>query len=339
MDVESGSLIIYDSPDGGAKVEVIFGGEDAFLTQRTMADLFGVDVRTINDHLKNIFSSGELNETATIRKYRIVQNEGGRQVKRWVTFYNLDGIISVGYRVNSSKATQFRIWATKTLKEFMVKGYVLDTEKLKNGTRFGKDYFNELLEKIREIRASERYFYQKLTDLYAQGSVDYDSTSETTHNFFSTVQNKLHFAITGFTAAEIIKNRADANKEHMGLTTWKASPNGKILKSDVTIAKNYLSVEEVEQLNRIVSMYLDFAELRASRQIVMTMNDWIAKLNAFLSFNDYDILHDLGKVSAAVASELAESEYEKFRKIQDHNYFSDFDKTIQSKLNETNEKS
>jgi len=339
MDVESGSLIIYDSPDGGAKVEVIFGGEDAFLTQRTMADLFGVDVRTINDHLKNIFSSGELNETATIRKYRIVQNEGGRQVKRWVTFYNLDGIISVGYRVNSSKATQFRIWATKTLKEFMVKGYVLDTEKLKNGTRFGKDYFNELLEKIREIRASERYFYQKLTDLYAQGSVDYDSTSETTHNFFATVQNKLHFAITGFTAAEIIKNRADANKEHMGLTTWKASPNGKILKSDVTIAKNYLSVEEVEQLNRIVSMYLDFAELRASRQIVMTMNDWIAKLNAFLSFNDYDILHDLGKVSAAVASELAESEYEKFRKIQDHNYFSDFDKTIQSKLNETNEKS
>jgi hypothetical protein len=290
--------------------------------------LFGVEVQTINYHLKEIFKSGELEEVATIRKIRIVQTEGNREVAREVDFYNLDAIIAVGYRVNSYQATQFRIWATKTLKEFIIKGFVLDDERLKQGRHFGKDYFDELLERIREIRASERRFYQKITDLYAQCSIDYDPKSETTALFYKTVQNKLEWAITGQTAAEIIASRTDADKPNMGLSTWKNAPVGKILKSDVSVAKNYLSESELSALNRIVTMYLDYAENQAARQIPMRMQDWIEKLDAFMRFNEYDILQDAGKVSHEVAKALAEKAYEQYRIQQDENYESDFDKEI-----------
>jgi hypothetical protein len=279
--------------------------------------------------LGNIYKSNELQREATVRKIRTVQNEGEREVARNLEFYNLDAIISVGYRVNSHQATQFRIWATKTLKEFIIKGFVLDDERLKQGKKlFGKDYFDELLERIREIRASERRFYQKITDIYAECSIDYQPKSEITQLFYKTVQNKMHWAITGQTAAEIISSRAKAELPNMGLTTWKNSPKGKVLKSDVSVAKNYLNQKEIDELNRIVTMYLDYAENQAARQIPMTMKDWVEKLDAFLQFNDYSVLKNAGSISAEIAKELATKEFEKFRVIQDEDYESDFDKEV-----------
>ena len=319
-------IIFYSSPGGLTKVEVHFEEETFWLTQRRIAELFGVDVRTINEHLQNIFSSGELERESTIRKFRIVQIEGGRDVERELDHYSLDVIIAVGYRVNSKQATLFRIWATNTLKEFIIKGFVLDDERLKQGKRFGKDYFDELLERIREIRASERRFYLKITDLYEQASIDYDPKAEITRTFFATVQNKLHWAVSGKTAAEIIAERADASKPSMGLTNWKNAPGGKILKSDIGTAKNYLIETEIKELERIVTMYLDYAELRASRQMPMKMADWVERLNAFIQFNGYEVLDNPGKVSAEVAKKLADEQYEKFRVKQDEAFESDFER-------------
>lgn len=321
-------IIIYSTPTGNVKVEVIFNDETFWLTQKRMAELFGVESNTITYHLKEIFKSGELATDATTRKIRVVQKEGNREVNRSTDFYNLDAIIAVGYRVNSFQATQFRIWATKTLKEFIVKGFVLDDERLKQGKSFGKDYFDELLDRIREIRASERRFYLKITDIYEQCSIDYSKDAEVTQTFFKTVQNKLHFAISGKTAAQIIAERASADKPHMGLQTWKNAPTGKVLKGDISIAKNYLIEKEIKELERVVTMYLDFAELQASRQIPMKMTDWISRLDAFLQFNEYQILKDAGKVKHEVAIKLAEKEYERFRVIQDQNFESDFDREM-----------
>jgi hypothetical protein len=325
--MKESNLILYSLPEGFVKVEVIFEEESFWLNQKRMADLFQVDVRTINEHLKNIFESGELQLDSTIRKFRIVQTEGKRKVEREIEFYHLDAIIAVGYRVNSYQATRFRIWATQTLKEYIVKGFVMDDNRLKQGKNFGKDYFDELLERIREIRASERRFYQKITDIYTLSS-DYDSNAPQTKEFFASVQNKLHWAITGKTAAEIIYFSSDATKLYMGLTNWKNSPNGKILKSDVSIAKNYLSEQHIAELNRIISAYLDLAENRALRQIVMTMNDWIVFLHSFLNLSNYPILQHLGQISAIEAKIKAESEFDKYRVIQDQNYASDFDKLL-----------
>jgi hypothetical protein len=321
-------IILYTSDSGDVKVEVMFAEETFWLPQKRMAELFGVEVHTVNYHLKEIYASGELKEEATIRKIRIVQKEGTRNVSRIIDYFNLDSIIAVGYRVNSLQATQFRIWATKTLREFMIKGFVLDDERLKQGKRFGKDYFDELLERIREIRASERRFYQKITDIYQQCSIDYNSEADITEKFFKTVQNKLHWAVTGKTAAQLIAERADSAKLKMGLQTWKNAPKGKILKSDVGIAKNYLEEKEIKELERIVSMYLDYAENQAARQIPMKMSDWINKVDAFLQFNEYDILKDAGKISHEVALKLAEGEFDKFRVVQDHEYESDFDEEV-----------
>ena len=323
---KEGEIILYTTPNGVAKVEVYFQGESFWLSQRRMAELFDVEVNTINYHLKEIYQSGELQEGATIRKFRIVQIEGGRSVTREVDFYNLDAIIAVGYRVNSLRATQFRIWATQTLREFIIKGFVLDDERLKLNKRFGPDYFDELLERIREIRASERRFYLKITDIYEQCSIDYSANADITKTFFQTVQNKLHWAITRMTAAEIIANRVNASLPNMGLTTWKNAPHGKIAKSDVAIAKNYLTEVEIKELERIVSMFLDYAENQAARQIPMKMMDWVQRLDAFLQFNEYDILQDAGRVSHEVAKQLAEDVYEQFRVVQDRSFESDFER-------------
>jgi len=331
---KEGELILYRTANDAVRVEVVYESETFWLDQRRMAELFGVDVRTVSEHLRNIYGSGELSEAATIRKLRRVRAEGNREVARDIVFYNLDAIISVGYRVNSAQATQFRIWATQTLREFIVKGFVLDDERLKLNKRFGKDYFDELLERIREIRASERRFYLKITDIYEQCSIDYDKYAEATQAFFKTVQNKLHWAVTGNTAAEIIAERADFNKPSMGLTTWKNAPTGKILKSDVSVAKNYMIEREIKELERIVSMYLDYAENQAARQIPMKMADWVAKLDAFLQFNEYEVLANAGKVSAEVAKRLAEERYEEFRVRQDRAFESDFEaevKRVESK--------
>jgi hypothetical protein len=327
--MKNSEIILYTTPQGNIKVEVLVREETVWLTQKMLAALFQTTTQNITLHLKNIYEDGELEEPATCKDFLQVQKEGNREVKRSQKFYNLDAIISVGYRVKSKVATQFRIWATKTLKEYITKGFALDDERLKQGgTLFGKDYFDELLERIREIRASERRFYQKITDIYAQCSIDYDPQAEITQLFYQTVQNKLHWAITRQTAAEIIVQRADSKKEHMGLTTWKNAPKGKILKSDITIAKNYLGEKEIRDLNRIVTMYLDFAELQAERQILMKMKDWAERLDAFLQFNQYDVLKNPGKVSAAVAKEIAEKEYDIFRIIQDRKFISDFDKEV-----------
>lgn len=320
-----GEIIFYTTPEGVTRIEVFFQDETFWLSQKHMAELFAVDVRTISEHLQNIFKSGELVEESVIRKIRITAADG----KKYLTnFYNLDAIISVGYRVNSRQATQFRIWATKTLREFIIKGFVLDDDRLKQGSRFGKDYFDELLERIREIRASERRFYLKITDIYEQCSIDYDPKAELTRAFFKTVQNKLHWAITGKTAAELIVERVDANKPNMGLTTWKNAPQGKILKSDVVIAKNYLVEAEIKELERIVSMYLDYAENQAARQIPMRMADWVQKLDAFLQFNEYEVLTNAGRVSHEVAKQLAEEQYARFRVTQDRMFESDFEREI-----------
>ncbi len=332
MDIDEskvGDLILYETPTGKIRVEVYYEDESFWLSQLQMAELFGVDVRTINYHLQGVYESEELIEAATIRNFRIVRSEGNRSVSRDILHYNLDAIISVGYRVNSSQATQFRIWATNTLREFIIKGFVLDDERLKLNTRFGTDYFEELIERIREIRASERRFYLKITDIYEQCSIDYDASAETTKTFFKTVQNKLHWAITGQTAAEIVAERADASQPAMGLKSWKNSPHGKVIKSDVGVAKNYLSEQEIKELERVVTMYLDYAENQAARRIPMKMADWIEKLDAFLAFNEYQVLNNAGNVKAAVAKRLAEEEYAKFRIKQDHEFESDFEREVQ----------
>lgn len=317
-------IIFYQGEDGNVKIEVFYREETFWMTQKKMGELFGVQRPAITKHLKNIFESGELvaDSVSSILEHTA---EDGKNYK--TTFYSLDAIIAIGYRVNSSKATKFRIWATKTLKEFIIKGFVLDDERLKQGKRFGKDYFDELLERIREIRASERRFYQKVTDIYAL-SIDYDKTDAQTRGFFTSVQNKLHWAITRKTAAEIIYTSADATRIYMGLTNWKHAPDRKILKSDVSIAKNYLSEQHIKELNRIVSAYLDLAENRAERQIPTTMEDWNSFLHQFLELSSYPILKDKGKISALEAKLKAEQEYEKFRRIQDKSYESDFDKEL-----------
>jgi hypothetical protein len=319
-------IILYATPDGNVRVEVLFESETFWLTQKKMAELFGVGVQTINHHLQEIYKTHELIEMATIRKNRIVQTEGVRTVAREVDFYNLDAIIAVGYRVNSREATQFRIWATQVLREYLIKGFVLNDERLKQGKRLGKDYFDELLERIRSIRASERRFYLKITDIYEQCSIDYNPSAEITRSFFKTVQNKLHWAITGKTAAELIAERAQASQPNMGLKTWKNAPRGRIQKADVAVAKNYLEEGEIKALERIVSMYLEYAENQASRQIPMRMAEWIEKLDAFLKFNEYDVLANAGMVSHEVAKRLAEKQYETFDIAQDRSFESDFER-------------
>ena len=329
---QSNEILLYTTPDGAVRVDVLYEDESFWLNQKKMAELFGIGVQTINHHLQEIYKSNELSEMATIRKYRIVQTEGTREVAREVDFYNLDAIIAVGYRVNSYQATQFRIWATQTLREFIVKGFVLDDERLKQGKRFGKDYFDELLERIREIRASERRFYLKITDIYEQCSIDYDRSAEITQTFFKTVQNKLHWAIAGKTAAELIAARARADQPNMGLQTWKQAPHGKILKTDIGVAKNYLAEPEIKALERVVSMYLDYAENQAARQRPMKMADWVEKLDAFLRFNEYEVLNNSGKVSHDVALKLAEEQYEPFRGMQDRSFESDFERAAKKIL-------
>ncbi|REC48742.1 MULTISPECIES: virulence RhuM family protein [Chryseobacterium] len=320
------NFIFYQTDDGKISVQVFVDNESETIwaSQKAMSEIFDINVSGITKHLKNIFEENELSETGNVQKLHIANST------KPVNFYSLDVIISVGYRINSYKATQFRRWATSILKEYLIKGFVLDEERLKQGNQlFGKDYFAELLERIREIRASERLFYQKITDIYAT-SVDYDLQSPITKEFYATVQNKLHWAIHNHTAAELIKLRASANKPNMGLTSWKnEKKGGKILKTDVSVAKNYLNEEELGELNRVVTMYLDFAENMAKRQKEMKMVDWIARLDSFLSFNEYDVLKNSGKVSATIAKRLAENEYEKFRIIQDKEYKSDFDKVIE----------
>jgi len=322
---EHQQFLLYTAPDGAVQVEVYFNDETLWLTQKAIAELFGVNVPAISKHLKNIFDSGELVEDTVVSILETTAADGKNYQLR---YYNLDAIIAIGYRVNSYQATRFRIWATKTLHEFIIKGFVLDDERLKQGKRvFGKDYFEELLERIREIRASERRFYQKITDIYAL-SVDYDPQAPITREFFATVQNKLHWAITGQTAAELIYHKADATKLHMGLTTWKQAPLGKIVKSDVTVAKNYLNEAHITELNRMVSAYLDLAENRAERGIVTRMVEWVDFLHRFLELSDYPILKEKGKVSALEAKLKAEGEYEVYRQRQDLEYVSDFDREI-----------
>lgn len=325
------NFIFYQGQDGHIHVQVIVDvqSETVWASQKTLCELFDVTKSTISEHTANIFETGELDRVSTVRKIRTVQQEGNRQVNREIEFYNLDFIIAIGYRVNSLQATQFRKWATAMLREYLIKGFAMDDERLKQGKQlFGKDYFDELLERIREIRASERLFYQKITDIYAT-SIDYDAKSPVTQEFYATVQNKLHWAIHGHTAAELIKQRANASQPNMGLTSWKNEQRGgKILKTDVSIAKNYLQEEELKELNRVVTMYLDFAENMARRQVQMKMTDWVSRLDAFLTFNEYVILNDAGKISAAVAKRIAEDEYDKFRIIQDQNFESDFDKLV-----------
>jgi len=321
----SSKILLYKTNQGETYIEVVFNSETFWLTQKRMSELYGVDVRTVNYHLKEIFNSGELKEQSVIRKIGITAADG----KNYDTMlYNLDAIIAVGYRVNSYQATQFRIWATAVLKELIIKGFVLDDERLKQGKHFGKDYFDDLLERIREIRTSERRYYQKITDVYAECSADYDAKAETTKLFFKMVQNMMHWAVTHQTAAEIIYTRADAEMPHMGLTTWKNAPDGRVQKSDTIIAKNYLSDKEVTSLNRLSNAFLDVAEDRADRQLVMTMADWKKELESFLEYYRYDILENAGTVSAEEAKEKAYAEYDKFRIVQDREYLSDFDQEI-----------
>lgn len=326
------SFLLYKTDNGDVKVDVLLQNKTIWMPQKNIAELFGVGIPAISKHLKNIFESGELDEKMVVSILEITTQHGAITDKlqtKPTNFYNLDAIIAVGYRVNSQRATQFRIWATKVLQEYIIKGYTMDVERLKNPQPvFGEDYFKEQLEKIRDIRSSERRFYQQITDIYAECSIDYDIDSDTTKTFFATVQNKLHWAITGKTAAEIIVSRADHTKDKMGLTSWKNAPDGKIHKSDVSIAKNYLTENEFKPLNRIVSMYLDYAEDQAEQGIAMKMQDWAGKLDAFLQFNQKEILHDSGKVTAEIAKALAESEFEKYRVIREGLFESDFDKFL-----------
>ncbi|WP_323031879.1 virulence RhuM family protein [Brachymonas denitrificans] len=317
-------FLIFTGQAGEQSIEARYEDETLWLSQKLMAELFGVDVRTVSEHLKNIFASQELAAEAVIRKFRITASDG----KNYQTqFYNLDAIISVGYRVNSIRATQFRQWATGILREFAIKGYVLDRQRMENGSFLGEDYFERLLAEIREIRLSERRFYQKVTDIYAT-SVDYNKDAPTTKTFFAKVQNKLHYAIHGHTAAELVHKRADSSKPHMGLTSWANAPEGKILKTDVAVAKNYLTRDELDSLGRIVNAYLELAEDRARRKIPMSMEDWSKRLDAFLEFDEREVLQSSGKFSAKLAQTHAESEFEKYRIVQDRLFESDFDKAV-----------
>lgn len=324
---EISNFVLYTTPNGDVNLDILLQDENLWLTQKGISDLFGVSKSTVSHHLSNIYSDGELDKLATVRKFRTVQKEGSRAVQRELEYYNLDAIISVGYRVNSTKATQFRIWATNTLKEFIIKGFVLDDERLKQGqTVFGKDYFRELLERIRSIRASERRIYQQITDIFEECAIDYDRNSEITKNFYAMVQNKFHFAITGNTAAEIIYHKADADKKQMGLTTWKNAPDGRVLKSDVTVAKNYLQETEIRQLERTVTSYFDYIEGLVERRNTFTMQSLAESIDRFLSFNEYEILEGKGSISKKQADEKASQEYEKFNRTQ--KIVSDFDKQI-----------
>ncbi len=321
-------FLLYNMPDEEGKVQVVIKDETIWCTQKAMAQLFGVGVPAISKHLKNIFEAGELQPDTTISKMETVVNRGIRgMVNERIDFYSLDAIIAVGYRVNSMRATRFRQWATKILNEYIRKGFVLDDDRLKQGTAvFGKDYFRELLERVRSIRASERRIWQQLTDIYAECSTDYDRNSPTTKDFYAMVQNRFHYAITGQTAAEIVYTKADHTKEHMGLTTWKNSPDGRILKSDVTVAKNYLDAKQIRQLERAVSAYFDYIENQIERQNPFTMEQFAASVDKFLTFNDYKILPDKGRISTAQAKAKAESEYDIFNRTQRIN--SDFDKEV-----------
>lgn len=324
-------FLIYSTPEENISVNAVVKDETIWLTQKAMAELFGVNVPAISKHLTNIYEEEELRQDSTISKMEIVQNEGGRQVLRETSFYNLDAIISVGYRVNSSKATKFRIWATNILKEFIQKGFVLDDERLKQGkTAFGKDYFRELLERVRSIRASERRIWQQITDIFAECSIDYDKKSPVTKEFYATIQNKFHFAITGQTAAEIVYNQSDSSKGNMGLTTWKNCPDGRILKSDVTIAKNYLSEKEIRQLERAITGYFDYIEDLIERENTFTMAEFSKSVNEFLEFRRYEILTNKGKISKKQADSKAEKEYDKFNKTQ--KIESDFDIAIKQMI-------
>ena len=319
-------IILYKTPNQDIRVEMLIENETIWLPQQRIAELFGVKKAAISKHIKNIFETGELDKASVVSILETTATDG-KNYK--IKHYNLDAIISIGYRVNSTSATQFRIWATNVLKEYIIKGFAMDDERLKNPAQpFGKDYFEEQLERIRDIRASERRFYQKITDIYAKCSSDYDADSEITKEFYATVQNKLHYAITGLTAAEIIKERCNASLPHMGLTSWKNSPNGAIRKTDVTVAKNYLSSDELDMYNRIVEMYLNFAEFQAKSKKMMTQKDWIEKLHSFLTMNERDILQDKGKITAKFAEQLAFETYEKFKNEQDKIYVSDFDKLV-----------
>lgn len=324
-------FLIYQSADEDVSVNAVIRDETIWLTQKSMAELFDVDVPAISKHLSNIYADGELLKDSTISKMEIVQQEGTRRVKREQNFYNLDAIISVGYRVNSRRATQFRIWATSVLKEYMLKGFAMDDERLKQGkTAFGKDYFRELLERVRSIRASERRIWQQITDIFAECSIDYDKDAQVTHDFYAMVQNKFHYAIVGQTAAEIVYTKADRNKENMGLTTWKNAPDGRILKSDVVVAKNYLEEKQIRQLERAVTGYFDYIEDLIERENTFTMEEFAASVNEFLAFRRYDILRDKGKISSKTAKEKAIAEYAEFNKTQ--KITSDFDRAVKQML-------
>lgn len=323
--------LIYSTPDEDVAINAVIKDETIWLTQKAMAELFDVGVPAISKHLANIYTEGELNENSTVSKMEIVQQEGSRSIKRNTDFYNLDAIISVGYRVNSRKATNFRIWATGILKEYMTKGFAMDDERLKQGkTAFGKDYFKELLERVRSIRASERRIWQQITDIFAECSIDYDKDSKTTHDFYAMVQNKFHYAITGQTAAEIIEAKADRTKDHMGLTTWKNSPDGRVLKSDVTIAKNYLDEKQIRQLERTVAGYFDYIEDLIERENTFTMTEFASSINEFLTFRKYDVLERKGKISKKTADKKAVVEYDAFNKTQ--KITSDFDVEVKRLL-------
>ena len=330
--IQEHEIVLYQVEDTNICVNVVFKDETFWMTQKAMAELFDVNVPAISKHLSNIFEEGELFKEATVSKMEIVQMEGNRKVKREPEFYNLDAIIAVGYRVNSKKATRFRQWATKTLKDYITKGFVLNDDMLKNGKPFGKDYFDELLERIREIRASERRAYQKITDVFEQCSYDYDKNSDITKAFYAFVQNKLHFAVTGKTAAELVYERVNAEKPAMGLTTWKDAPDGKILKRDLSVAKNYLNEKELSRLNRLVTMFIDYAELMAEDEVLMSMQDWVEQTNQFLRNNRREVLEGKGKVSHDMAMKKAEKEYEIFRVKQDQEYVSEFDREVERYL-------
>jgi hypothetical protein len=323
-----GEILLYSNGSDKEYVSVVFKDETFWLTQKAMAELFDVNVPAVSKHLQNIYEEQELSRDATISKMETVRQEGERQVKRTVDFYNLDAIIAVGYRVNSKKATRFRQWATKTLKEYIQKGFVLNDEMMKNGRPFGKDYFDELLERIREIRASERRAYQKIADVFEQCSYDYDKNSETTKAFYAFVQNKLHYAVTGMTAAELISERATLDSPTMGLTTWKGAPDGKILKSDTLVAKNYLNEKELAHLNRLVTMFIDYAELMAEDEQLMSMQDWLDETDRFLTNNRRKVLNSKGHISREAAAKKVGAIYEEFRKKQDAEYISEFDREM-----------
>ena len=327
-----GEILLYSNGSDKEYVSVVFKDETFWLTQKAMAELFDVNVPAVSKHLQNIYEEQELSRDATISKMETVRQEGERQVKRTVDFYNLDAIIAVGYRVNSKKATRFRQWATKTLKEYIQKGFVLNDEMMKNGRPFGKDYFDELLERIREIRASERRAYQKIADVFEQCSYDYDKNSETTKAFYAFVQNKLHYAVTGMTAAELISERATLDSPTMGLTTWKGAPDGKILKSDTLVAKNYLNEKELAHLNRLVTMFIDYAELMAEDEQLMSMQDWLSETDRFLTNNRRKVLEGKGHISHEAAVKKVGTIYEEFRQRQDADYISEFDRQIAAYL-------